>query len=245
MFFIPKPGCAIHNIARSPQDPRFTLPLYTPREAARFLGVPQSTLSTWARGYERRHPGRRATISGPILTTLPAVGGRRLPFVGLVEGMVAAGFRSSGVSMQHLRRALARLQDELGLEHALASEKLYTDGAAILYDFARTEAEDLLTVVVTGQRVFTGALRGYLERIRYAPDHWAGRLILPLCARPLLEIDPRRAFGRPVFITGGARMEDVLDRFRAGEPLAEVAHDFDLDLPDVEEVLRAALPAAA
>jgi uncharacterized protein (DUF433 family) len=159
--------------------------------------------------------------------------------------MVAAGFRSSGVSMQHLRRALARLQDELGLEHALASEKLFTDGAAILYDFARTEAEDLLTVVVTGQRVFTGALLGYLERIHYSPDHWASRLTLPIGERPLVEIDPMRAFGRPVFIPGGARMEDVLDRFRAGEPLSEVARDFDLGLPDVEEVLRAVLPAAA
>lgn len=245
MFCVPQPGCTVRHITPAPQDPRFSVPRYSPREAARFLGVPQSTLTTWARGYERRHPGRRPTVSGPILTTLPLNEGRGLPFVGLVEGMVAAGFRSSGVSMQHLRRALARLQDELGVEHALASERLYTDGAAILYDFARHEAEDLLTVVVTGQRVFAGALRGYLERIHYASDHWANRLTLPIGRRPLVEVDPTRAFGRPVFIAGGARMEDVLDRFRAGEPLAQVAHDFDLDLPDVEEVLRAALPAAA
>jgi uncharacterized protein (DUF433 family) len=40
-------------------------------------------------------------------------------------------------------------------------------------------------------------------------------------------------------------MEDVLDRFRAGEPLASVARDFDLDHQDVEDVIRAALPPAA
>ena len=33
---------------------RFSAPLYTVAEAARFLGVPTSTLSTWAKGYVRR-----------------------------------------------------------------------------------------------------------------------------------------------------------------------------------------------
>jgi uncharacterized protein (DUF433 family) len=245
MFFPPEGVQITRHLALAPQDPRFTVPAYSPREAARFLGVPESTLSTWASGYQRSHPGRRPTVSEPILTALRTNQGRRLPFIGLVEGMVAAAFRSTGVSMQHLRRALALLQEELGIEHALASRKLYTDGAAILYDFARTEAEDLLTVVVTGQRVFTAAVRGYLELIHYAPDRWADQLVLPIGGRRLIVVDPARAFGRPVFVKSGARMEDVLSRFRAGEPLAQVAQDFDLDPQDVEEVIRAALPDAA
>ncbi|HUU60945.1 MAG TPA: DUF433 domain-containing protein [Acidimicrobiia bacterium] len=245
MFSTPEGEATIRKPSPAALDLRFCRPLYTPGEAARFLSVPESTLRTWAGGYERRHPSRRPTVSGPILTTLPGNHGVRIPFVGLVEGMVAAGFRSAGVSMQHIRRALSLLQEELGIEHALASQKLYTDGAAILYDFARIEAEDLLTVVVTGQRVFTGAIKQYLERIHYAPDRWADRLVLPITSRQLVEVDPTRAFGRPVFVKGGARMEDVLGRFRAGEPLADVAHDFDLDPLDVEDVIRAALPVAA
>jgi uncharacterized protein (DUF433 family) len=37
----------------------------------------------------------------------------------------------------------------------------------------------------------------------------------------------------------------VLDRRRAGEPLAEVAEDFGVPPEDVEDILRVALPAAA
>jgi hypothetical protein len=40
-------------------------------------------------------------------------------------------------------------------------------------------------------------------------------------------------------------MEDVLDRFRAGEPLASVAMDFELESQDLENVIRAALPPVA
>jgi uncharacterized protein (DUF433 family) len=40
-------------------------------------------------------------------------------------------------------------------------------------------------------------------------------------------------------------VDAVLDRFKAGESLASVAADFDLDPADIEDVLRAALPEAA
>jgi len=160
--------------------------------------------------------------------------------------MVVAAFRRAGVSMQHIRKALPLVEERIGLEHALASRRLYTDGAAILYDFAQRQEEGkVLTAVVTGQRVFTPIVAAYLQRINYARDEWADRLILPITERRLIEVDPRRAFGRPLFVKGGARMEDVVDRFRAGERLHSVAKDFDLATEDVEDVIRASLPQAA
>jgi len=39
--------------------------------------------------------------------------------------------------MQHIRPAIDVLARELGLEYALASRRLYTDGAEVLYDYAR------------------------------------------------------------------------------------------------------------
>lgn len=234
-------------MVNSADELRFQTPLYTVPEAARFLGVPTSTLSTWAHGYTRRPPGRRPVKGEPILTAVRTPPRHpEIPFVGLVEGMVAAAFREAGVSMQHIRKALTVLEDEIGIEHALASRKLYTDGARILFDYASAEGDDeTLTVVLSGQRVFHEIIRGYLERISYAKDNWAARLVLPITVEPVVEVDPKRAFGQPLFIRGGAPMDDVLDRFRAGEPLEEVAKDFDLETGDVEDVIRASLPQAA
>ena len=223
-------------------DLRFTVPLYTTAEAARLVGVPTSTFGIWARGHSR---GK--VRSEPIVTSLPVEPGQpSIPFVGLVEGMVAAAFRRAGVSMQHIRHSLKALAAGMGVEHALASRKLYTDGAGILYDYAQEHDEErVLAVVVTGQRVFTPIVKQYLKRITYDSAGWASLVVLPITPRELVVADPQRAFGRPIFAKGGAPMEEVLNRFRAGEPLRSVADDFDLAPEDVEDVIRAALPAAA
>lgn len=171
-----------------------------------------------------------------------------IPFVGLAEAMVLAAFRRSGVSLQHIRRAVAIIEQEVGLEHALASERLYTDGAVILYDYAQMEHDpklDGLTEVVSQQRVFSPVVKEYLRRITYGSDGWAVRLVSPTTERALVLVDPQRSFGQPIFTDGGVRVEDVLDRWRAGEPLAQVAEDFGVPPKDVEDVLRATLPAAA
>lgn len=226
---------------------RFETPLYTVAEAARFLGVPATTLATWAHGYERRPKGHPVVKGAQILTAIKTPPRHpEIPFVGLVEGTVAAAFRRAGVAMQHMRRALKVLEEEIGIDYALASRKLYTDGASILFDYAFAEGdEEVLAVVVTGQRVFHQVIRDYLERITYGLDDWAERMVLPITERPVVECDPKRGFGRPLFIRGDAPMDDVLDRFRAGEPLQDVAKDFDLHPQDVEDVIRASLPHAA
>jgi uncharacterized protein (DUF433 family) len=162
--------------------------------------------------------------------------------------MVAAAFREAGVSMQHIRKVLPILADQMGVRHALASDGLRTDGAEIFYNYAvgDPELESELAVVLTQQRVFTPVIEDYLNRITFASDdRWANRLILPGTARHVVEVDPDRAFGKPVFIRSGARVEDVLDRFLAGEPMQAVAIDFGVPHEDLEDVLRATIPQAA
>lgn len=228
-------------------DLRFTAPLYTVPEAARFLGVPPTTFSHWARGYEVHFPHRKAVKKGPIVTALDGSGlWPSIPFIGLAEGLVAAAFRRSGVSLQHIRRAVDVLEGEIGVEHALASRKLYSDGASVLYDYAAHEgAEELLTHVVTQQRVFTDVVKAYLRLITYDVEDWATRLMSPVTSRPVIAVDPQRSFGQPIFIRGGVRVEDVLDRIRADERPTEVAKDMGVPLEDVEAVLSAELRRAA
>lgn len=52
-----------------------------------------------------------------------------MPFIGLGEAYALAAFRKAGVPMQRIRPAIEVLARELGLAHALASRRLYTDGA--------------------------------------------------------------------------------------------------------------------
>lgn len=147
---------------------RFSVPLYSGAEAARYLGVPESTFRGWGRGYVRRLPSGVESVAAPVVTFAPAADAADaanaaavVPFVGLAEGLVLAAFRRAGVPLQRIRPALQKIEAELGIEHPLASRRLATDGAEVLFDFAAEIGSGAggrnvrdLVVVRHGQRVF-------------------------------------------------------------------------------------------
>jgi uncharacterized protein (DUF433 family) len=234
------------------RDIRFDTPLYTMAEAARALGVPPTTFATWAKGYTRRAPGRRPVHGAPIVNALDGKPGQpSVPFVGLAEGMVLAAVRQAGVPLQRVRPALAVLAEEIGVEHALASRRLFTDGAELLFDHAGGISEDdaravrELVVVRSGQRVFAGVVDQYLQRITYGPDGYASMIRLPSYDRADVVVDPTRAFGQPIFSHGAAPLGPVLGRFWAGEDIDTLSEEFGVPAPEIEDVLRAASRRAA
>ncbi|MCY4103078.1 MAG: DUF433 domain-containing protein [bacterium] len=233
---------------------RFDVPLYTVAEAALIVDVPYSTLASWAKGYVRRPPGRRPIVGAPILTAMQAdrPGEPTIPFVGLVEALVLAAIRRSGVPMQRIRPALDALKSEIGVEYALASEKLYTDGAEVLYDYGEscrgTDQGNCaldLVIVRSNQRVFVEIIQSYLRRITYGDDGYATVISVPAYELAEVVADPKRSFGAPIFARAGARVEDVLERFWAGETLLETAAEFGVPVGELEDVIRVTSRRAA
>ena len=229
---------------------RFTTPLYGIAEAASYLAVPASTFTSWAFGYERRQGDGHTFHGRPVITAERP--GRpneaAVPFIGLAEGYALAAFRQAGVPLQRIRPAIDALQRELGLEHALASRRLFTDGAEVLYDYAEhadDESARELVVVRNNQHVFSEVIAGYLRRVDFAPDGYAQVITLPQYRTATITIDADHAFGRPRFTRGGAKLEDVLDLFQAGEPVDTVAAEYGLSRAEVEDALRVATRTAA
>jgi uncharacterized protein (DUF433 family) len=141
--------------------------------------------------------------------------------------------------------AIDALASELGLEHALASRRLYTDGAEVLYDYAQHagdtpegESARELVVVRNNQRVFSEVVEQYLRRIDFAGDGYARLIRLPQYRDAEVTVDPDHAFGRPRFVRGGAGVDDVIDLFRTGESVDTVADEFGLSREDVEDAIR-------
>ena len=232
---------------------RFGTPLYRVSEAAEHVGVPEATFATWVKGYIRRFEGSQAVYGEPVVTRVPAPrGSASIPFIGLAEAHVLAAIRRSGVPLQRIRPALAWLQNELGLAYALASRSLYSDGAEVLYDFAEQEGDTVearsarqLVVVRNGQRVFNDVVDGYLQRMEFGRDGYAEVIHLPRYAMADVVVDPRRGFGQPTFTVGGARVEDALELFRAGESLATVSAEFGVPVEQLEAAVRVATRLAA
>jgi uncharacterized protein (DUF433 family) len=240
-----KKGMPIDKRARQrtfiePDDPRVARPIFTLRETAGYLGVPKSTVHWWT---HPRAGGR------PLITRVGSHGRQAtVPFIGFAEAFVLSSFRRAGVPLQRIRPALEVLDQEIGIEHALASERLYTDGAEVLFDFAtKSDAQEVMELVVvrTRQHQFSEVVKRYLKRIRYAGDGWAASVRLAIYQNAEVVVDPKVAFGLPLVIQGGARVEDLVDRFQAGDSLADIAADFDVPGDQVEDVIRVATRAAA
>lgn len=228
---------------RTLQDMRFTVPLYSVTEAAQYLDLPRATLRTWVDGYERRPMGRKV-VGAPLVTARrPARRGYpRLPFVGFAEAYMLKAFREAGVPLQRIRASLAALVNEVG-EHALASEKLSTDGAEVLWEVGERSGEtDVRRLVVprSGQIVFTEVVESFLRDITF-DDGFAGRIHLRKYSGADVVMDPLRGYGHPIFDRVGVEVENVISRVRAGEPIAVTARDFGLE----EREVRAALAVGA
>lgn len=221
-------------------DIRFSTPLYTVTEAARHLGLKPSTLHAWTRGSGGRPPviptsagtGRAATIT----------------FIGLAEGHVLAAFRHAGVSMQRIRPALDKIKTDIGLEFALASKQLLTDGVEVLFEYAESTGDDTvghLVVVRDGQHVFREVVQDYLKCVTFGQDGYASLIRLPAYGEANVVANPRRAFGQPIFADAGTRVEDVIDRFYAGDSIGRVAQEFGVTREQVEAALRVGRLASA
>jgi len=230
---------------------RFETLLYGIGEAAGYLSIPPTTLRNWVYG-NPRYAARGVT--SPVVTAVQPErrSGPSMPFIGLAEAYALAAFRKAGVPMQRIRPAIDVLGKELGLKYALASRRLYTDGAEVLYDYAQhvgdtPEGESAMELVVVrnNQRVFTEVVALYLQRVDFGPDGYAQLIRLPQYKLAEVTVDPDHGFGRPRFSRGGVGVEDVVDLFRAGEPVDAVAEEFGLSRDEVEDAIRVATQPAA
>ena len=157
-----------------------------------------------------------------------------------------AVFKEAGVPLQRIWPASAWLQEYLGLEQALASEALKTDGAEVLYDFGRRdpsaqELADGLVVVRNGQQVFRPIVRDYLRDVTYRSG-WVRAVLLPGYRNRDVDVvvDPWVNGGAPTVARRGIRVSDVTTRLAAGEERPDVAEDYGLSLAEVDALANAA-----
>jgi uncharacterized protein (DUF433 family) len=160
-------------------------------------------------------------------------------FLSLAEAYVLNAFRRAGLPLQRIRPAVDALREHVGIEYALASERLATDGAEVL--LASGDPGDARLVVArNGQAVFREVVNDYLRFITFGAGGLATRVQLPQFTDADVAVSPKINGGRPTIIQRGIAIDDVLDRVRAGEPPTDVAKDFGLELGDVLYLNRAA-----
>jgi uncharacterized protein (DUF433 family) len=222
--------------ARIELDDRF-VPTYTIGEAAHYVRLPAKTVHNWTSGDWKDNGARRPIIK------LEQREGRQalLSFINLVELHVISGLRARKVPLEHIRRAVEYMADQLNSEHPLATIDLHTVGAHMIVE----HAGQLLNASKGGQVEMRAVIEALLSRIERDQFHLAARLY-PF-TRPgdvrdnqprVVVIDPRISFGRPIIAGRGIATEVVASRYDAGESVAELIEDYGCTSAEIEEAIR-------
>ncbi|WP_240695376.1 DUF433 domain-containing protein [Thermus caldilimi] len=211
-------------------DPR-DRPLYTLREAARYLGVPEATLRTWVRGRSYPVHGGQGW-SEPLIAT--PEGGPLLSFHNLVEANVLAALRKEHrITMGKVRQMVAYARKRLGV-----ARPLLLDLKAGLGDIFLEDPQGLLALTRAGQMALEAILRDYLSRVERDEGGFPVRFRPPVAGQVRSErvvLDPRVAFGAPT--VAGVKTRVLALRYDSGESLEALAEDYGLPLEAVREAV--------
>ncbi len=216
-------------------DPR-EMPAYTVPEAAHYLGLPVSTVRYWSAGRD----SYRALIA--VAQKHPVI----LSFLNLVElHLLAALRRKHAVSMPSVRRAIGYLKKCYESPHPLLAKQMETDGLDIFI----SNYGQLINITQDGQTAMRQVMEAALHRIERDNNHIPIKLY-PFTraqienAPSVIMIDPAISGGRPVIVGTGLATEIIAERYKAGESISELTHDYGRTEAEIEEAIRCELQAA-
>ena len=204
-------------------DPRVTVPIFTPQQVGWIAGMPASTVYSWM----RETPTRPALIHSlhPHSRGWPSI-----PLIGAAEAKAMRAMRTGGMSMRGVVEAVGFLRKQGG-PYTLANPRLLHDGFIALIrerqEYATIDGQGVIGAAVQRElRPFTLAADGFVEALQ-------GSMI------PETEFDPRFVTGRLRFTKTGVPVFAVAGALRAGDPPEAVANDYGVELRLVRAVQSA------
>lgn len=194
---------------------------FSTSDVARLVHVPAATITEWLKG-----------AFPVILSDYEPLNGRLLmSFDALIEARAIAYFAHQ-LPVAKLRQIMRQFREVTGEAHPLAKDqKFVTDGFRLL------EKDGEKYVNVVNQVYAEPTLTDPLVKGKVIYDNGAARYFMPDPLHlPLVRVDPRFAFGKPVIIDNGHVVTTAaLAESAAEEGVAEAADWFEVSIAAVRQ----------
>ena len=217
-------------------------PAYAATEAAAILGLPAATLKAWCFGqtYTVRSSGARKRFQ-PVIQAAD-IAAHLISFANLCElHILSAIRRHHRIPLPKVRESVEYVRSQLGRARPLIDRQFKTNGIDLFVE----HASKLLNVSQRGQEAMRGEFEAALARIE-RDSNGAPIRLFPFSRTSAASgeqpkavvIDPQLSFGRPVLTRVAVPTSIIVDRFRAGDSMAEMADDYGVREAEIEEGLR-------
>jgi uncharacterized protein (DUF433 family) len=162
-----------------------------------------------------------------------------------VEGHVVAAIRRRhGVKLPKVRKALDYVHRHFQVDHSLIDQAFQTDGLDLFVE----RYGELINASREGQQAMKEIIGVYLKRVEWDAKGLPIKLFpftrdteaqaAPASDPRVVVMSPTVSFGRPVISGTGIPVSAIYERYRAGDSVADLAHDFRLEIGDIEEAIR-------
>ena len=177
-----------------------------------------------------------------------------LSFLNIVEAHVLDALRREHrIAMYKVREALTYLEQQFPSTHPLADQKFTTDGMDLFVE----QYGYLINISQQGQLAMRDLLLAHLSRIERDAAGVPIKLYLfthlhrsdvpkSLATEPkVIVIDPYVSFGRPVLAGTSVSTVIIAERYKAGESIEDLVHDYALPPQAIQEAIRCELETKA
>lgn len=163
---------------------------FTTAQVARLIGRPPVEVASWLRGARPLILSDFDPINGHLVVSFEA----------LIEARAISHFIAEGFSKRKLRGILAELRRKTGDRHPLARDRAFvTEGFRLIERSDEGRLINLANDCYLEPELMRPALKGHVQF-----DGGRAAWLQPDPENlPLIRIDPRRAFGRPVLVDRG------------------------------------------
>jgi len=210
------------------------IPLYGVAEAARWVGVPVSTLRKWV--YGRDYPaagGKRR--SQPLIIPADERAGL-LSFANIAEAHILEATRQFHIPRADVRAAIDLWAKSDPSPHPLLTGKFHRFGKTVVVEFLNEKVS--ASRPREGQRMLGDIFDDYLERIqRDASDRILRFFPMRRNEHRRVMLDFDISGGQPVMSGTGILVEVLYERKKAGESTNVIAADYGLSRRAVDEAI--------
>lgn len=219
------------------------VPIYSLAEAALFLGIPATTLSYWVRPHDYARLGHVEPFIVPAGSSTDMATGKDvawLSFYNLNEAHILSAItRFHGVKMPRVREAMTSIK-ELKLSntaHRLLAHEFLTDGRDLFVKKIERKKKLFIDLSQHGQLGLSQVLDLYLQRVIRDAEFNPIKLYPEKQSSKVVSIVPTISSGRPIVDGKGIPVASLWNRYRAGDSIAFLAEDYDLEEDQVKGAL--------